>query len=237
MTYCFDLDETLCYAPVVPRDYHVAQPYKKAILKVNELFDEGNTIVIFTGRGGTSGVDWNELTVSQLRKWGVKYHRLIDKGKPHYDLFIDDRATSATEWRIKSKAATIGFVASSFDLLHAGHCLFLKDAKRVCDYLIAALQTDPTLDRPHKNKPLQTLEERRAQLEGSKYIDEIIEYSTEEDLNNILKKIKPDIRILGSDCKARGWMTGKEHCSQVYYHSRDHNWSSTELIDRIKKSR
>jgi len=236
MTYCFDLDETLCYAPVSPRDYRSAQPYKKAIIKVNELFDEGFTIVIFTGRGGTSGVDWNELTVSQLKKWGVKYHRLIDKGKPHYDLFVDDRATSASEWRIKSKAATIGFVASSFDLLHAGHCLFLKDARRVCDYLVAALQVDPNVDRPEKRIPIQSLEERRIQLEASRYVDKIYEYTTEKELEEILKKIKPDIRILGSDCKERNWLTGEQYCDQIYYHNRSHNWASTELLDRIKKS-
>ena len=132
----------------------------------------------------------------------------------------------------------VGFTCSVFDLLHAGHIAMLREAKDHVDYLIVGLQTDPTIDRPdEKNKPVQSLVERYAQLAATKYVDEIIEYSTEEDLNNILKKIKPDIRILGSDCKERGWMTGKEHCSQVYYHSRNHNWSSTELIERIKTSR
>ena len=238
MTYCFDLDETICYSPsTVPRDYSLAQPYLSVVQQINSLYDEGHTITIFTARGGTSGKDWHKLTTSQLKFWALKYHTLIDKGKPHFDLLIDDKAINTHEWRMQNNACVTGVAASSFDLLHAGHCLYLKDAKRVCDHLIAALQTDPTLDRPHKNKPLQTVEERRTQLEGSKYVDEIIEYSTEEDLNNILKKIKPDIRILGSDCKERGWMTGKEHCSQVYYHSRNHNWSSTELIERIKTCR
>jgi len=135
-----------------------------------------------------------------------------------------------------SNSKITGFVASTFDFLHAGHCLYLKDAKRVCDHLIAGLQTNPTLDRPEKNKPIQTTKERRIQLEACKYVDEIVEYSSEEDLNNILKKIKPDIRILGSDCKEREWMTGREYCSQIYYHPRNHNWSSTDLIKRIKKS-
>ena len=238
MTYCFDLDETICYSPsTVPRDYSLAQPYLSGVQQVNDLYDSGHTITIFTARGGTSGKDWHDITTSQLKSWALKYHTLIDKRKPHFDLFVDDKAINAHEWRMQNNARITGFVASSFDLLHAGHCLYLKDAKRVCDYLVAALQTDPTLDRPHKKMPLQTLAERRAQLEGSKYVDEIIEYSTEEDLSNILKKIRPDIRVLGSDCKERDWMTGEEYCSQVYYHSRDHNWSSTELIERIKNSR
>jgi len=237
MTYCFDLDETICYSPsILPRDYSLAQPYLQVVQQVNALYDKGNTVTIFTARGGTSLKNWHNITTSQLKSWGLKYHELIDKGKPHFDLFIDDKAINAHDWRMQNSARITGFVASSFDLLHAGHCLYLKDAKRVCDYLIAALQADPSLDRPHKNKPLQTVKERRSQLEGSKYVDEIVEYSTEEDLNNILKKIKPDIRVLGSDCKEREWMTGQGYCSQVYYHPRDHQWSSTELIERIKNS-
>jgi glycerol-3-phosphate cytidylyltransferase len=237
MTYCFDLDETICYSSSSgPRDYSLAQPYPPVVDQINKLYKEGHTITIFTARGGTSGKDWHGVTLAQLKSWSLKYHTLIDKGKPHFDLFIDDKAINTQDWRKKNNSKITGFVASTFDLLHAGHCLYLKDAKRICDYLIAGLQTNPTLDRPEKNKPIQTINERQIQLEACKYVDEIVEYSSEEDLNNILKKIKPDIRILGTDCKARRWMTGREYCSQIYYHSRNHNWSSTELIKRIKKS-
>ena len=129
----------------------------------------------------------------------------------------------------------VGFVASCFDLLHAGHCLFLKESKSVCDYLIAGLQTDPNIDRPHKRKPIQSLEERRIQLESCKYVDEIVEYTTEQELDCLLKKIRPDIRVLGSDCKSRDWLTGGQYSKEIHYHDRSHNWSSTELIQRIKK--
>ena len=95
----------------------------------------------------------------------------------------------------------VGFVASCFDFLHAGHCLMLKDAKEQCDYLIAALHVDPSTERNYKNKPIQSLEERRIQLESIKYVDQIELYETEEDLLFILNKIKPNIRILGSDYK------------------------------------
>ena len=237
MTYCFDLDETLCYSPLdQPRDYSLAQPYKKAIARVNKLFDQGHSVTIFTARGATSGTDWHGVTTKQLEFWGVKHHKLIDKGKPHYDLFVDDRATNALEWRKQTNPCAVGFVASSFDLLHAGHLLFLKDAKRVCDHLIAALQIDPSADRSEKRAPIQSLEERRIQLEGCKYVDEIVDYTTEQELEGILKNIKPDIRILGSDCKKRDWMTGEKYCDQVYYHTRPHNWSSSELINRVKNS-
>jgi glycerol-3-phosphate cytidylyltransferase len=237
MTYCFDLDETICYSSNnQPRDYSLAQVYPRVVFEINKLYNESHTIVIFTARGGTSGKDWHGVTVAQLKSWGISYHTLIDKGKPHFDFFIDDKAINARDWRQQNGCKIVGFTASSFDLLHAGHCLYLKDAKRICDYLVAALQTNPKLDRSHKRKPVQTLKERRIQLEACSYVDKIVEYSTEEDLKNILKKIKPDIRILGSDCKDRNWMTGKEHCGQIYYRSRDHDWSTTSLVDKIKNS-
>ena len=94
---------------------------------------------------------------------------------------------------------SIGFTCSCFDLLHAGHILMLKDAKEQCDYLIVGLQTDPTLDRPEKNKPIQSLEERKIQLEAVKYVDEIRIYSTEAELRDMLCEIWPSVRILGSD--------------------------------------
>lgn len=245
MSYCFDLDETLCYSSLdKPRDYTSAQPYKNAIKRVNKLFDAGHHITIFTARGCTSGVDWHETTSGQLKSWGVKYHKLIDKGKPHYDLFIDDRVKNALDWRAEveppfNRPCSIGFVASCFDLLHAGHCLFLKDARRVCDYLHVALQTDPTIDdfkdRPlqkPKARPIQSLEERRVQLEACKYVDEIHTYQTEKELKDILRILKPDIRILGSDYKDIH-ATGQEYSDQVYYHNRNHNWSSTDIKHRI----
>jgi glycerol-3-phosphate cytidylyltransferase len=111
----------------------------------------------------------------------------------------------------------------------------LKDARRVCDHLVVALQVNPNVDRPEKRIPIQTLKERRIQLESCKYVDEIHEYSTEEDLEKLLSVIRPDIRVLGTDYQG-AVATGQQYCDQVYYHSRDHEWSSTELINRVKNS-
>ena len=136
-----------------------------------------------------------------------------------------------------NKNHKIGFTCSCFDLLHAGHILMLKDAKDQCDYLIVGLQTDPTIDRPQKNKPIQSLEERKIQLEAVKYIDEIITYKTENDLYNLLKKINPGIRILGSDYKGKSF-TGDNLSIKIYYHKRDHNFSTTYIREKIiSKSR
>ena len=127
----------------------------------------------------------------------------------------------------------IGFVASCFDLLHAGHCLMLKDAKKQCDWLVAALQNDPSVDRPQKNKPIQSLKERKIQLESIKYVDEVVFYNTEEDLIKLLQLIKPQVRILGNDYKDKHF-TGKELKIPIYYHLRDHEWSTSSLRKKIK---
>ncbi len=129
----------------------------------------------------------------------------------------------------------IGITASCFDLLHAGHCLMLKDAKNQCDKLIVALQRDPSIDRPEKNKPIQSLEERRIQLEAVKYVDEIVLYDTEADLLDILNKIKPDVRVLGTDYINKDF-TGKNLNIELFYHERNHPWSSSELRKRILKA-
>ena len=117
-----------------------------------------------------------------------------------------------------SNSKIVGFTCSAFDLLHTGHVLMLEDAKKHCDYLIVGLHSNPKLDRPNKNSPIQSLNERKIQLKDFvKYIDEILIYDTESDLYKILKKIKPDLRILGSDYKNRDF-TGKDLNIPIYFH-------------------
>ncbi len=127
----------------------------------------------------------------------------------------------------------IGFTCSCFDLLHAGHILMLKDAKEQCDKLIVGLQTDPSIDRPlTKNKPIQSLRERKIQLEAVRYVDDIFVYETESDLIDLLKLVKPDVRILGSDYKDESF-TGDDLNIPIYYHERDHDYSSSDLRKKI----
>ena len=128
---------------------------------------------------------------------------------------------------------TIGFTCSSFDLLHAGHIIMLQDAKQQCDKLIVGLQTDPTIDRPlTKNTPIQTLEERKIQLEAVRYIDDIYVYDTEDSLIELLKLVKPDIRILGSDYEGKPF-TGDFLNIPIYFHERKHDYSTTNLRKMI----
>jgi glycerol-3-phosphate cytidylyltransferase len=127
-----------------------------------------------------------------------------------------------------------GFVASSFDLIHPGYIKMFQDAKTVCDYLICGLHNDPTIDRPTKNKPVLTLEERKIVLGAVKYVDEIVVYDTERELYQLLKQIKPDVRILGTDYVDKSF-TGDDLGIHIHWHKRDHNWSTTNLKRRIKE--
>ena len=126
----------------------------------------------------------------------------------------------------------IGFTCGSFDLLHAGHILMLEEAKKQCEHLIIGLQTDPSLDRPQKNKPVQTLEERMTVLRGVKWVDEIRTYSTEEELYEMISLMAPDVRILGADWKGKKY-TGHDLNIKVYFNSRSHKWSTSELRKRV----
>jgi glycerol-3-phosphate cytidylyltransferase len=126
----------------------------------------------------------------------------------------------------------IGFTCGAFDLMHAGHMLMLKDAKSVCDKLVVAIQSDPSIDRPFKNRPVQSFDERIIMVDGCKYVDEIILYHTEDDLLKILKELSPDVRILGSDYRNKTF-TGQELPIRIYYHERSHNWSSSGLRERV----
>lgn len=131
----------------------------------------------------------------------------------------------------------IGITCSTFDLLHAGHIKMLEEAKSQCDYLICALQTDPTIDRPDtKNKPIQSLVERYIQLKGCKSVDEIVPYQTEKDLIDIFSSFDLDVRIIGGEYYGKSF-TAKDICQdrniEIFYNKRDHGFSSTELRKRV----
>lgn len=128
----------------------------------------------------------------------------------------------------------VGFTCSCFDLFHAGHIMMLKEAKSQCDYLIVGLQTDPTLDRPEKNKPVQTVFERFVQLQACKYVDEVVVYATEKDLLDVLQSYPIDVRIIGDEYKDKHF-TGRELDMEIYYNRRKHSFSTTELRKRVNQ--
>ena len=130
----------------------------------------------------------------------------------------------------------IGITCSTFDLFHAGHVIMLEEAKRQCDYLIAAIQVDPTLDRTSKNRPVQSIIERQIQVSSCKHVNEIIVYSTEKELEDIFMALPIDVRILGEEYKDVEF-TGKEICEkrkiEIYFNKRDHFFSSSDLRLRV----
>jgi len=156
------------------------------------------------------------------------------------NIFGTENCTSELLEQIRRKASNedqiIGFTCSAFDLLHTGHALMLKDAKEQCDILVVGLQTDPSLNRPNtKNKPVQSFIEREEMLQAIRYVDEIIYYATEDDLVNILKTLKPDVRTLGTDWQGKHY-TGHELEIKIHWHERDHPWSTSHLRQRVHQA-
>ena len=141
---------------------------------------------------------------------------------------------------LKDQGKKIGIVFSSFDLLHAGHIAMLAECKNHCDYLIAGLQTDPTLDRPNtKNKPIQSIVERQIQLSACRYVDEVVVYSTEQDLRDLLLILPVNVRILGEEYKGTEF-SGLDECMkrniEIVYNGRDHSFSSSSLRKRVAQA-
>ena len=134
---------------------------------------------------------------------------------------------------------SVGLTASTFDLLHAGHIEMLREAKAQCDYLICALQIDPSVDRPEKNSPVQTVVERYTQLEAVKFVDEIIPYLHETDLEDILQMRPITVRILGDEYRDKDF-TGRDICKardiDLYFNRRDHRFSSSGLRERVSNA-
>jgi glycerol-3-phosphate cytidylyltransferase len=138
---------------------------------------------------------------------------------------------------LKLQGKKIGITFSTFDLLHAGHVAMLSEAKNHCDYLIAGLQTDPTIDRPDtKNKPIQSIVERQIQLSACRYVDEVVVYQTEQDLRDLLLILPVDVRILGIEYQDKDF-SGAEECYdrniQIVFNGRDHSFSSSSLRKRV----
>jgi glycerol-3-phosphate cytidylyltransferase len=139
--------------------------------------------------------------------------------------------------QLKQDGKKIGITFSTFDMLHAGHIAMLSEAKNHCDYLICGLQTDPTIDRPDtKNKPVQSIVERQIQLAACRYVDEVVVYQTENDINDLLLILPIDVRILGVEYKDKDF-TGMEECYrrniELVFNGRDHSFSSSSLRKRV----
>ena len=234
MNYCFDLDGTICDTPLRPDDnkpgYLESTPIPFMVDQVNRLFDEGHKIIIMTARGRGSGIDWTQLTIEQLDRWGVKYHELEPMfHKPTADLFIDDKGISVEEWK-KTVPSVKGIIAGAFDVIHPGYIRMFEEAKTHCNHLTVALHEDPSMERSYKLKPVQSVDERKEILEAIRYIDDVIVYQAEDTFLNYLNDY--DIRFLGTDYMD-GSYTGKDLSIEIIWLSREHEYSSTKLKTEI----
>ena len=234
MNYCFDLDGTICDTPLRKEDlkpgYLESVPFPYMVEQVNKLYDDGHKIIIMTARGRGSGIDWTGLTVEQLDRWGVKYHELEPMfHKPTADLFIDDKAINVEEWK-KTVPLKKGIIAGAFDVIHPGYIRMFREAKEHCNHLTIALHEDPSTERPHKLKPVQSVEDRKEILKSIKYIDDIIVYQAEDTFLNYLNDY--DIRFLGTDYMDESY-TGKDLSIEIIWLSREHEYSSTKLKTEI----
>ena len=234
MKYCFDLDGTICDTPLRQEDlkpgYLESTPFPFMVDQVNRLYDEGNYIIIMTARGRESGIDWTELTIEQLDRWGVKYHELEPMfHKPTADVFIDDKGINVEEWK-KTVPPKKGIIAGAFDVIHPGYIRMFKEAKEHCNHLTVALHEDPSMARPQKLKPVQSVDERKEILYAIKYIDDVVVYQAEDTFLSYLNDY--DIRFLGTDY-LDGSYTGKDLSIEIVWLSRNHDYSSTKLKTNI----
>jgi len=228
MNYCFDLDGTICNTPIKDDKpaYLDSNPIPFMVEQINQLFDEGHKIIIMTARGRGSGKNWTDWTTKQLDMWGVKYHELEPMfHKPTADLFIDDKGINVEDWK-KTRPEKKGIIAGNFDVIHPGYIRMFKEAKEHCNHLTVALHEDPSMARPHKLKPVQTVEDRKEILHAIKYVDDVVVYQAEETFHYYLKDYH--IRFLGTDYMD-GSYTGKDLSIEIVWLSRNHDYSSTKL--------
>ena len=234
MIYCFDIDGTICSLEE-DSNYMDAKPFEGVRRRINQLYEEGNTILFMTARGSVSGRDWTIQTTRQLDGWGFKYHELITNKKPHADIFIDDKCIHIDDWRGEFTPVKKGFIAGSFDIIHPGYIRCFKDASEHCNHLVVGLHVDPTRERSEKLKPVLSVSERREMLLSLRHVNEIFEYETEEELYDYLSENHIDVRFLGEDYKGRNY-TGSDLQHPIVFISRNHGWSSTKLKKKVFNS-
>ena len=188
MTYCFDIDGTICNKDV---EYENAKAYPSLVAKINSLYDEGHTIILYTARGSKSGLDWTDLTNQQIKKWGIKCHE-VKLGKPFYDLMIDDRAINADLWRSRLNLRTC-LITGVFDSINIELCAQLKRLRKKFNNIVLAIQSDPSLEDKSAKPPKTTLEDRITMLKSIRDIDEILVFRVNSDINPIASQIQAEI--------------------------------------------
>ena len=228
MKYCFDIDDTLLK---YHGEYELATPIQSRIDRVNQLYDEGNKIILMTARGMSSGKDHTELTKKQLFGFGIKYHELIMNQKPNADIFIDDKALNVIDWDRQSNS--IVWLNGCFDILHRGHIEMFKYASTLGCRVVVGTDSDQRIKKTKAtNRPINCLNDRIEVLMSLKWIDEVVSFDSDEELCFWLKKYSPKYRVLGGDYKDhQNKIVGSEYSGKILFFDRVEKYSTTGVIN------
>jgi len=238
MIYAFDIDNTLVHT--VGNDYQNSTPIQHRINRVNDLFDEGNTIYLFTARGMASGKDHYELTAKQMQDFGVKHHRII-MGKPDVDLFVDDKAISVHEWDRKqsvSKSPVI-WTNGCYDILHVGHIRLLQYcasfARNCGGRFVIGIDSDSRVKQMKGlSRPINTQNDRSEMLLSIDGVDSVYIYDTADELDNIISTLAPEVMVVGDEYRDKT-IVGYQHSKNIVFFPKIQGYSTTKILAKAKQ--
>lgn len=235
MRYAFDIDNTLLHT--IGSEYKNSTPIQHRIDRVNQLFEQGHTIYLFTARGMSSGVDHRDLTEEQMCRFGVKHHRLI-MGKPDVDLFVDDKAISVNEWDKQNSCSDrpVIWTNGCYDILHVGHITLFEHccglATSCGGRFVVGIDSDRRVrEMKGSNRPINTQYDRTKMLLSLKGVDEVYIYDTAEELNDIVRSLTPMVMVIGDDYKDK-MVIGSQHAKSVEFFPKIGGYSTTEIVSK-----
>lgn len=235
LKYCFDIDDTLLK---YHGDYTLSTPIQNRIDRVNELYENGHTVILMTARGMSSGKDYTELTKKQLEVFGIKHHELIMKKKPNADIFIDDKGMNVLDW--DKLSLPVVWLNGCFDILHRGHIEMFKYAASLGCRVVVGTDTDERIKQSKgSERPINRLEDRMEMLSSLKWISKVVSFASDDELCSLLKEHRPKYRVIGGDYRSsQDRIVGSEYSGEILFFDRIEEYSTTGVIDvlRIKKT-
>lgn len=239
MKYMFDIDNTLVYT--IGNDYKNSIPIQHRIDRVNNLFDSGNTIYLFTARGMASGKNYYELTKKQMENFGIKHHDLI-MNKPDFDVFIDDKAISVNEWDMRqpNMSSPIIWTNGCYDILHIGHIKLFEYCRVLAEacggIFIIGIDSDSRVNQlKGKNRPFNNQSDRKEILMSIKGVNKVYIFNSSEELSQIIKLLSPQVLVVGDEYKDK-YVIGSEYCKSIVYFPKNNKISSTKIISKLKNT-
>lgn len=231
MIYSFDIDNTLLNT--IGNDYSNSKPIQRRIDDVNQLYDEGHTVILFTARGSASKKDYSQLTIKQIKSFGIKHHELIFH-KPNADIFIDDKAFNSQHWATLVPNNRVVWTNGCFDVLHIGHIRMINECVRQALIYDAKLVVGIDSDRrvseiKGKQRPLNNQQIRSEFLLSIKGVESVVIFDNEKELNSIISQLQPEIMVVGDDYIGRT-VIGSSYTKKLIFFPKIVGYSSTKII-------